>query len=43
MHYYQEPNSLYAVTDSGVEEVELTLGEILDLIAAYAESQEIDV
>lgn len=42
MHYYNEPNSLYAVTDSYAEEVDLTLDEILDLIAAYTESQEID-
>ena len=42
MTYYMEPNSLYAVTDSYAEEVELTLEEILDLIATYAESQEID-
>jgi DNA-binding PadR family transcriptional regulator len=35
MHYYKEPNSLYAVTDSGVEEVELTLEEIAHICEAY--------
>lgn len=35
MHYYKEPNSLYATTDSGVEEVELTIEEITHICEAY--------
>ena len=35
MHYYKEPNSLYATTDSGVEEVELTIEEIAHICEAY--------
>lgn len=39
MHYYQEPNSLYAVTDSGVEEIEMTAEEIQQICEAYADRQ----
>lgn len=35
MHYYKEPNSLYATTDSGVEEVEMTIEEITHICEAY--------
>ena len=39
MHYYKEPNSLYAYTDSGVEEITLTLAEIADICEAYEAAQ----
>ena len=39
MHYYKEPNSLYATTDSGVEEIEMTQAEIAEICAAYADRQ----
>ena len=39
MHYYMEPTSLYAVTDSGVEEIEMTVDEIQAICEAYADRQ----
>ena len=35
MYHYKEPTSLYVTTDSGVEEVEMTIEEITHICEAY--------